>query len=308
LLLTLPWLLLSGCGGSSSDTETAVREATSTGIRAQIVSPPDNIPVAIGDGVSFSAIASGGSGDYSFSWSFPGADTPSSSSQDVTVRYSKEGVFTATLVVTDDNGNRSQSTVDIVVGGSTLTAQVLSPSEGIHIDAGTPLSFLGTAFGGLADTEADYRFSWTFPDGSPATDTGASVPSVIFDSPGVYTVRFTATDRAGVRATDTVTVIVGSAPLTAMITSPGNDLSGIQSVSSAVPPATADTVNFSATATGGREPFTFRWDVPGASTATTVAGRSFSDTFADPGVSVVTLTVTDGEGNTATDAVTVTAD
>jgi PKD repeat protein len=64
-------------------------------------------------------------------------------------------------------------------------------------------------------------------------------------------------------------------------------------------------VQFSATATGGVPPYTYAWDLNGDG-VTDQTQKDFNHIYQQPGIYVVTLTVTDHAGNTASDTVVIT--
>ncbi|MCG6892770.1 MAG: PKD domain-containing protein, partial [Desulfobacteraceae bacterium] len=146
LILLSLLALLAGCG-SSSDTQSAVREAESFGISATITSPSSNVVIAPGDSLTFNATASGGSGTYTFNWDTPGATTPNTTGNPSSaVTYNNEGIYTVTLSAVDDRGNTARDAVNVTVSSSqlaTLLAQITSPTQSVTIADGGSVSFAG---------------------------------------------------------------------------------------------------------------------------------------------------------------------
>jgi PKD repeat protein len=65
-------------------------------------------------------------------------------------------------------------------------------------------------------------------------------------------------------------------------------------------------VSFSATATGGTEPYGFTWDIKGPTRNTSATGQTATITFLEEGDHTIILTVRDSNGITGTDSITIT--
>jgi len=149
LPIIISLIMFSGCN-SSSDTKTAVQNATSFGLQASITSPGSDVEIAPGDSLIFSTAPTGGSSSYSFAWNFPGGNPLNSIDQSPTVTFAEKGVYTASLTITDSNNNTVSDTVKVTVTDSpTLVASITSPAASTTIQSGDAISFQGLATGGV---------------------------------------------------------------------------------------------------------------------------------------------------------------
>src|SRR3989475_712608 len=143
--------------------------------------------------------------------------------------------------------------------------------------SGTAVAFTAVASGGTAP----YSYSWNYGDG--ATSTSQS-PSHTYANPGSFTVSLSATDSLGTVASKSLSITVSSpGALTASFTI------------GPTTPVSAQTVTFTATASGGTSPYVYAWSLGGSSKTGNPVSLSFSN-----GTYTISLTVTDNTGATAT--------
>ncbi len=140
------------------------------------------------------------------------------------------------------------------------------------------------AFSSAGSSDPDgiiVTYDWDFGDGE--TGVGPS-PSHIYADNGSYTLTLTVTDDGGVIRLDTTLVTVGNADPTADAGGPysGGEGSTIAFSGSVSDPGIADT-------------HTFSWNFGDGSGA---SGQTVTHVYADNGLYVVTLTVTDDDGGT----------
>ncbi len=158
------------------------------------------------------------------------------------------------------------------------------------VDEDTPMTFDGSASN---DNIEITNYTWAFFDGAPQALTGMT-PEYTFDSPGSYTVTLNVTDAALNSATDTVVITVTD------ITEPTADAGDDQVVHEGV------TVTFDGSGSADNVGIvSYVWTFIDV-TPQTLLGVNSTYIFDIPGVYNVTLTVSDAQGNLATDVVTIT--
>jgi len=222
-----------------------------------------------GTSVSFTNTSSNAT---SYSWAF--GDGNGSTATNPTHTYATDGVYTVTLTATNPCGTvTSTSSVTIVTPPTAnFTA---SPTSGC-----APLTVQYTS---TSSTNAA-TYSWQFPGGTPANST-AQNPTVIYTTPGTYSVTLTVGNAAGTNsATQQSYVTVNTVP------TPGftNSVNG-------------PTVSFTNTTVNGT---TYSWAFGDGNGST---ATSPTHTYTADGTYTVTLTATNPCGSSSTtSSVTVT--
>ncbi|GGD74282.1 hypothetical protein GCM10011412_09920 [Maribacter cobaltidurans] len=145
-------------------------------------------------------------GIASYSWDF--GDGGTSTQADPIYEYLIEGVYTATLTVTDAEGLTDEASLTI-----TVTQGNEAPVAVISSDVSTGTAPLTVQFTGSDSTDdvGIESYEWDFGDGN-GTSTDIN-PTYTFDSEGTYEVTLIVTDAAGAldSATLTITVTVDNA-------------------------------------------------------------------------------------------------
>jgi len=212
----------------------------------------------------------------SYSWDFGDGNTDSG----VTVSHSyvDDGEYNVTLTVVDNRGATDSKTATKLVKNrppiASLMGYVVSceKEEIVTFDASPSYDLDGTIV----------EYSWDFGDGSTAT--GVKV-STAYPESGAYTVTLTVTDDDG--ATDTIATIkvVRNKSPVAIFTE------------SAETVYINETITFNATESYDPDGVivNYSWDFGDGNTAT---GVTVSHAYADNGLYLVTLTVTDNDGAT----------
>ena len=254
---------------------------TATGITASASAAPTS--GELGVAVTFTAPApSGGTGPYTFAWSF--GDATTGTGDPATHTYSALGTYAVNLTVTDVNGLTDNLTMSysVVVGPSvTFTASKTT------VDANQPVTFTPTASGGVTP----YSYAWKFGDGLTSVVTS---PQHTFTTTGTLTVNLTVTDGAGGVAYHTLTVTVNP-QLSATVTT---------NVSSAL---AGGPVGFTSTPTGGTTPYTVTWLFGDGHTAT---GVTTTHAYASAGSYSPEVWINDSAGSSVlvhVNAITVTS-
>jgi PKD repeat protein len=155
-----------------------------------------------GDEVVFSgSFTDPGTADtHSVAWDF-GDGITTTGTLTPTHAYADDGVYTATLTVTDDGGGEDSSTLLVTVSN---VAPVVSAGPNRTVDEGDALTLVGSfSDPGTADT---HTVAWSLGDGSSVSD--QLTVTHVYTALGIYTATLTVTDDDGGVGTDEVRVTV----------------------------------------------------------------------------------------------------
>ncbi len=203
----------------------------------------------------------------------------------ITHSFSEIGTHEITLNVEDAAGNVGTDTVSIVVmeSGET-TPPVADAGEDMTVGEGTNVTLNGT---NSSDNVGIANYTWII-DGEEYY--GETVEH-LFEEPGLYNVMLSVKDESGNTDTDIVTITVEDQ--TAPVADAGSDMSVDEDTAVTLDGgASSDNIGISS----------YTWTIDGEE----YSGEVITQIFQDPGEYQVTLEVTDGGGNTATDNMTVT--
>ncbi len=142
----------------------------------------------------------------------------------------------------------------------------------------TVVAFTAIAAGG----SSPYNFAWNLGDGATATGSSTTHSYV---SAGAYTVTLTVTDNTnGTFSTSRTVAVTLPPPLTA-------------DFSLSLPlPFAGQTITLQGSASGGRSPYGYAWNLGDSGTA---SGSTVSHSYSQEGTYTVTLTVTDSDNTQA---------
>jgi len=274
----------------------AVTVTDSTGANSTVSSPvsvatPPTAALSLSPGaapagqpVSASAAAStpGSNPIESYTFSFgDGTTVGPQAGATATHSYGAGGVYTVTVTVTDSFGYSAQATAQETVG-QPAAALTVSPSSG-----SPPLPVTASA-AASTDPIGIQSYTFSFGDGTAVGPQASPTATHTYTVAGSYTVTLTVVDSAGATATASAAVNVGVPPAAALSLSPTATGVG-QPVSAS---AAASTAGSSPIAS-----YTFNFGdgtVIGPQTsATATHGYSTGGSY------TVTVTVTDGAGNSA---------
>ncbi|MCO4769477.1 MAG: PKD domain-containing protein [Deltaproteobacteria bacterium] len=222
-------------------------------------------------------------------------DVSGSSPTGLTCTYADDGIYTATLRVTDDGGSQATDTAGVTIPNAAPTAEANGPYTGTR--------GFGVAVSAAGSTDSDgaiVSYEWDC-DGDTVYEQSSAGPtgtSCTYAAVGSYTVGLRVTDDDGGTATDTATVTVGNDPPTA---DAGGPYSGDE--------GSAIALNGSASAdVGGGVIVQWEWDCTddGVYDVVSMAGTGNACTYTDDGVFTVRVRVTDDDAATATATATVT--
>ncbi|MEW6756902.1 MAG: VWA domain-containing protein [Acidobacteriota bacterium] len=241
-------------------------------VTASPSSPSGAAPLA----VDFGCTVTGGTSPYTYSWIF-GDGGVSTSADPSAYSYTVPGTYTAYVMVMDNAGNVDTSApVTVNVYAAVLAKAYARPNRA---RIGESVSFRVNASGGNGYFNG---FTWTFGDGGVGSGANATHA---FSAAGTYTAKATVSDSASNSAQSNDVIVKVYGPVAATIIGPTGAGPGVSAT-------------FTAGVTGGDGHFTYAWNFGDGATAT---GASVSHAWATKAAYTVTLTVTDGLGQTATD-------
>ena len=233
-------------------------------------------------GVSFTPAATGGDGNYTYSFDYGDGNTGSS----LVHTYGAGGTYHVVMTASDGSGNKAMANVDITVWNSlSVTLGATSATSGL-----SPLkvNFSATASGG--DQSSPYTWTWSWGDGTTSTSTGASpaTASHVFNTPGTYNVTVTVTDASGHKLTSNSIPVAAQSTLGVGLTAfPIHGFANLD-------------VSFKASAQGGSGGYSFSLNPGDGSGTITNATGNFTYTYSTVGTFQATVTVKDSAGNTQT--------
>lgn len=206
------------------------------------------------------------------------------------------GGYVVTLTVTDDAGNFAEDEMTVTVEDVVDPVADAGPDQ--TVDEGDTVTFDGSDSYDADTSIIVYEWDFTY-DGAEETLTG-DAPSFVFDIAGPYVVTLTVTDEGGNTATDTVTITVNEVVVVnePPVADAGADQPDV---------ITGDTVTFDGSDSSDDvlvTNYTWAFTYDGDAVELWGVGPTFVFDIAD--AYVVTLTVSDAEGETATDTVTIT--
>jgi len=139
----------------------------------------------------------------------------------------------------------------------------------------------------VLDGEEPYAYAWDFGDGNTSTE---QAPGNTYTAAGTYNVILTVTDADGDTAVDEAQIHVASdtEPAVEITADPAT---GVEPL----------TVILGASVVGGNDPFTYEWDFDDDGTAD-ANGMSSMQVF-NEGSHTISLTVTDADGDSASDSI-----
>jgi PKD repeat protein len=221
-----------------------------------------------------------------YSWSFTDGRTATGSRP--TVTFTTPGSYTATVTATDPGGLTATKSVAFTVTPN--RAPAVSIKNISAITQASPAAYSLAAFGTDADNQT-LRYSWSFSDGTSYTT--ASISKKV-TAVGSITGTVTVTDPGNLTATASVTLT------TTENRAPAISVTYTGSLDKAAP------ASYTLTAVGSDpdlQRLTYKWTFPDGTTSTST---SVMKRYTTAGTYVLTVTVTDPGGLTATKPVTLT--
>jgi len=213
-----------------------------------------------------------------WSWSFPGGNPVSSTTQNQTVLYDTVGSHNVTLSVTNSTGTDNTTIVNYInVKTCPVPVANFTSNYTVPICEGNSINF--------TDQSSDpTSWSWSFPGGTPSTSTSQN-PKIEYNTVGIFDVTLIAINANG---TDTSTILsyitVNSCPV---------PIANFTSTYSA-PVCEGTSINFTDQTTNN--PVTWSWSFPGGTPSTSTLQNPKVD-YNTAGTYSVTLTSTNTNGS-----------
>ncbi|MDE1835840.1 MAG: PKD domain-containing protein [Euryarchaeota archaeon] len=239
-------------------------------LTATMTATPTSGPVWLH--VNFTSTAAGGTGPYTYFWSFGDGNSTRGVAATSHV-YEQQGTFLSSLTVNDSTGaTLTTSSWISVLPPPILVAAAGSPNGSV---APVNVTFNGTASGG----SAPYTFSWYFGDGTYGTGRN---PWHVYVTGGNFTVTLTVTDSTFRSGTKSFLLTV-LAPPPLQVADSATPLSGVAPL----------VVQFQGTAIQGAPPYSYFWTFGDGSTSTLA---SPSHVYLTVGTYVARFSVSDAAG------------
>ena len=253
--------------------------------------------------VDFSAEVSGGNQPVDLEWDYgDGSDVDTIDEPTHTFESSDgDSTYTVTVTATDANGDTATDTVDVTaIQDQPINSVTLSPvAAGTDTDTLEPRNVqMECAVDG---GNAPFTYEWDFGDGSTKTTQTNTTTHTYTDATAAGGAPFTATCTAtdadgdtGSGSEEGIQVTEDTQPSIQAVTA--NPAQASITANSSVD------VDFDSTVSGGNAPLTYEWDFKNGNMGT---GATATATYSNAGTYGVQLTVTDNDGDVATDSVTV---
>ena len=217
---------------------------------------------------------------FTFEWNFGDQSVGFNvitSEPSITHTYAEPGAYLVTLSMPNRPSTVFVRTINLISEAPPLSADLSVGATYLTI------TYSVVATGG---TGGNYLYSVDFADGSEPSTSPQGAHT--FDVAGVYNMLATVHDEAGQEVTDSETIVVKAKPPPGELQPPlrvGFEWSSVNLV-----------VNFVGSAYGGEGGYVFQWKFGDGEQIGGV--RSVEHTYAASGFYVVTMTVTDAQGNT----------
>lgn len=236
--------------------------------------------------VNFDASSTTDSDDniVDYAWDLDGNGTNDQYGEKVSYTYKNEGIYTATLTVTDSDDNVGKATVVVKAESQGLVAVL----EADKVEGNVPLTVEFDASGSSYSDGSIVSYEWDFGDGT-APKLGSSSLAHKYTQIGTFTASVTVIGNDNTKSTKEILITVRETPLTACFVSVFEE-----------GPAPLETTFDPGCSTGAVK--NYFWDFGDGSTSTQVKP---THVFSDPGTYQVTLELTDADNTVSKAKVTI---
>jgi PKD repeat protein/ABC-type oligopeptide transport system substrate-binding subunit len=287
-------LVVEDLNGQVSDPDTVTITVTDATPPTAVAG--EDVYIDMGDTVDFDGSGSSdnmdATEDLDYSWLFYDVTTQTLTGMTPSYQFDNPGEFSILLTVTDAAGNEATDTVTVSVADAEAPVAV-ADADVTDIGTGDTVTFDGSGSSDNSGSIASYE--WTFDEDGETVVLYGEMPMHEFLVPGTYVVTLEVSDGDGNTDTDTVSITVVD-----------DDDPEAVADADATSVDEGDLVTFDGSGSSdnvGIEGYVWTFTVD--STPVELTGVSVEYTFDVAGTYEVTLTVTDAEGNSGTDTVTI---
>ena len=258
----------------------------------KVLSASSNGPYTctVGDTITLSGAATGGTTPYTFAWDLDNDGTFESSGTSVNYACSSEGTYSVSVTATDSLSITDTDSTTVTVASAPVPTLISVPNGPYSCTVGDTITLSGSATGGVSP----YSFAWDLDNDGTFESSGASV-NFACTSTGTFDINLQTTDSVSVVDTDSTTVTVASAPVPTLTSVPNGPYSC----------TVGDTITLTGSATGGVLPYTFAWDLDNDGTFES-SGASVNFACTSTGTFDINLQTTDSSSTTDVGATTIT--
>jgi PKD repeat protein len=240
--------------------------------------------ISTGQSINFTDLST--NNPTSWNWSFTGAVTTSSTSQNPTnIIYNNPGCYQVALTATNSAGsNTSTQTCYINVTNPVIVPVANFTASSVNITAGQFVNFTDLS------TNNPTSWNWSFNGASTAFSNVQNPANILYNTPGCFQVSLTATNSAGSNTSTQTCYITVTNPI---ITPVANFSANTQYIN------VGQSVNF--TDLSSNNPTSWNWIFMGAATTSSTAQNPTNISYDTAGCFEVALTATNSAGsNTST--------